>query len=547
MPSSRTARIAAPLPPYVRHPLSAEHAWSVAARSHAWLLVVVAAVVVAALLRLPPVLNADFPLNDGGLFYRMVEELRDAHYRLPATTSYNLAEIPFGYPPLGFYLAALVSSATGQPLVDVVRVLPAVVSTLTVPVFFLLARALLGSVAEGAVATFSFALLPRTFTWFIMGGGLTRAPGFFFALLFLHQAYLMYTRPERRFVATTAVAGALAVLAHLESGWFAAYSGGLLFLLYGRDRRGVVRSLIVAGGVLALSAPWWATVIRYHGLHAFAAAAQGGGPVSDPSWLKTFNFTDEPQLTLFGALGLVGVFAAVARRQWLLPLWLGAIYLFNPRNPKTVAAVPLAMLVALALYQVIVPGILRLSWREEVASSPQGRRSGFAPLIVAVMLALFTAYSFLSVRRIRDFDEGYGVLTPADRETFRWISANTAPDARIVVLSFEPDWFGYDRVTEWLPALTRRVSVSTVQGYEWLPNHEFARRVRRYDALHACATRDIGCVERWASADGTRFTHVLFRKEGCCALLESSLRASPAYRLIADRPDAAVFVRTRNP
>jgi hypothetical protein len=547
MPSSRTARVAAPLPPYVRHPLSAEHAWSVAARSHLWLLVVVAAVVIAALLRLAPVLNADFPLNDGGLFYRMVEELRDAHYRLPATTSYNGAGIPFGYPPLGFYLAAFVSSVTGQPLVDVVRVLPAVVSTLTVPVFFLLARALLGSAAEGAVATFAFALLPRTFTWFILGGGLTRAPGFLLALLLLHQAYLMYTRQGRRYVVTTAIVGALAVLTHLENAWFAAYSAALLFLLYGRDRRGLVRSIIAAAGVLALSAPWWATVIRYHGVHAFAAAAQGGGLATDPSWLKTFNFTDEPQLTLFGALGLVGVFAALARRQWLLPLWLVAIYLFNPRNPKTVAAVPLAMLVALALHHVIVPGILRLSWREDAAPSSTVRRTGSAPLIVAVMLALFTAYSFLSVWRVRDFDEGYGVLTPADRETFRWLSTNTAPDAKILVLSFAPSWFGYDRVTEWLPALTRRTSVSTVQGYEWLPNHEFDRRIRRYDALRACASRDIGCVERWANADRTQFTHVLLRKEGCCALLESSLRASPAYRLIADRPDAAVFAHTGSP
>ena len=547
MSSPRTAHVAAPPQEYLHRIRSLLAEWSVSASSRVWWFAVAVAVIVGALLRLPPVLGADFPVNDGGLFYRMTEELRDAHYVLPATTSYNLAGIPFGYPPLGFYLAGFIADVTGVPLLDVVRVLPAVVSTLTLPVFFLLARALLESAAQGAIATFVFALLPRTFSWFIMGGGLTRAPGLLFALLLVHQTYLMYTRPERRYVATTALVGALAVLSHLENAWFAAYSAALLFLLHGRDRRGIVRTVVVTAGVLALTAPWWGTVLSYHGLDAFAAAAQGGRLLMEPTWLKTFNFTDEPQLTLFGVLGLIGVFVALARRQWVFPLWLGAIYLLNPRNPKTVAAVPLAMLVALALYHVIVPGILRLAPREAAGSSPKASWRRYTTAVAAAMLAFLTAYSFLSVRRMRDLDEGYGVLTAADRASLDWIRTNTPPDARIIVLSFEPAWFGYDRVTEWLPALTRRASVSTVQAYEWLPNHEFDRRIRRYDALRACQTRDVSCVERWAALDGTRFSHVLLRKEGCCALLESSLRASPAYRLLADRPDAAVFAHVDTP
>jgi hypothetical protein len=34
---------------------------------------------------------------------------------------------------------------------------------------------------------------------------------------------------------------------------------------------------------------------------------------------------------------------------------------------------------------------------------------------------------------------------------------------------------------------------------------------------------------------------VLLRKERCCSTLESSLRSSSAYRVVADRPDAVVF------
>lgn len=34
------------------------------------------------------VLSQDFPLNDGGLFYVMVQELKQAQYRLPVFSSY---------------------------------------------------------------------------------------------------------------------------------------------------------------------------------------------------------------------------------------------------------------------------------------------------------------------------------------------------------------------------------------------------------------------------------------------------------------------------
>src|SRR5881394_2051695 len=39
----------------------------------------------------------DFPLNDGGMFYATIEDLRHAGYVLPHTLSYNFANIPFAY------------------------------------------------------------------------------------------------------------------------------------------------------------------------------------------------------------------------------------------------------------------------------------------------------------------------------------------------------------------------------------------------------------------------------------------------------------------
>ena len=67
------------------------------------------AILLGGFVRLAHVIPNDFPLNDGSLFYTMVQDLRAAHYALPDTTSFNQAGIPFAYPPLGLYLAGFLS------------------------------------------------------------------------------------------------------------------------------------------------------------------------------------------------------------------------------------------------------------------------------------------------------------------------------------------------------------------------------------------------------------------------------------------------------
>ena len=120
------------------------------------------AIVVGALVRLFPVLSVTTPLNDGGLFYLMAHEIAQAQFRLPIFTSYNDAQIPFTYPPLGLYLAAALAQLRIWSLFDIVRVLPAVISIFTIPAFYFLCRGLLRSPLQIAVAVWVFALVPTT-------------------------------------------------------------------------------------------------------------------------------------------------------------------------------------------------------------------------------------------------------------------------------------------------------------------------------------------------------------------------------------------------
>ena len=168
-------------------------------------LLVILGILLGVFVRATYTFSADFPLNDGGLFYQMAVDLQRNHYVLPASTPYNFDEIPFAYPPLGFYLAALLDDLTPLSMMDVFRFLPLAVTGLTVLAMYRLAKDVLQSKTAVVVAVFAFALVPRSFIWLLMGGGITRSLGLLFAMLALHQIYLMYHTRERRYVITSSV------------------------------------------------------------------------------------------------------------------------------------------------------------------------------------------------------------------------------------------------------------------------------------------------------------------------------------------------------
>jgi hypothetical protein len=94
-------------------------------------------------LRLSAVLAYDFPLNDGGLSYSMVQDLLANGFDAPLLATYNGAGIPFVYPPLGLYVAAALA-AIGVALPQVFRFLPVVVSAASIPAAYALASKILG-------------------------------------------------------------------------------------------------------------------------------------------------------------------------------------------------------------------------------------------------------------------------------------------------------------------------------------------------------------------------------------------------------------------
>lgn len=491
-------------------------------------------------------LGQGFPLNDGGMFYVMADEVRQANYTLPWFTAYNGAEIPFAYPPLGFYVAALIADAGGVPLLEVFRFLPLALSVLCVPAFFLLAKSLLPSPRMVIVATLLFALAPRAFNWEIMGGGVTRSLGLLFALLALAAAVRLYRRPSLAGAALLAVPASLAVLSHPEMGWFLAFSIALLLAANGRSPRAVLYSALAGASVLVLTAPWWLTVLLRHGAEPILSASETSrlSPFA-PLYFLLFDFTNEPLFPILAALGLIGLVSCLGERRYLLPAWLLLIFALDPRKAATLATIPLAMLSAHAIYGVLLPVLSKRLQPDE------GRRPAAAAWRLEGALVVVTvAYALLSALvAVGEPDSPLTVLSRGERDAMAWARQETPPESRFLVVSGREQAAWTDARAEWFPALAQRRSVATVQGSEWLGTMTEARELST--DLQACADRTESCLGELAAAYGLGFTHVYVpqvregrlaaRERDCCALLRQSLLDSEAYRLVYDGTDAQIF------
>lgn len=530
--------------------------WSTNGRRTA-LVTLLLAGAVGLLARLPYVLQADFPLHDGGLFYVMVRDLQQAHYRLPVFTSYNGLDIPYAYPPLGFYVAGLVDDLTPLALLDVFRWLPLVVNLLTIGAFYLLARGLLRKPLAVGAATAAFAVLPRSFEWLIMGGGVTRAFGFGFAVLALAAIHRVCTRGDGRSVVLAALCAGGAALSHPEMAWFVAYSSVLVVVAYGQGWRTWARVLLAGMGAAAVAAPWWGTVLLRHGIAPFLASGQAGWNPWGPAALASLMISEEHFFPIVGALAFLGAIACLAGRCLFLPVWVLTIFLVAPRSSLTAVTVPLGLLAGLGLAHVLMLGLgeadpfsEHVSERDGAAKVPGDPWRRRVALLVVGYALLYTSVTAgagsLSILT---------ALPLTEREAMEWVASATGPDATFVVITGE--MWARDKSSEWFPALSERRSLGTVQGYEWLGHAEFWPQVQRSHALERCARAGGECLEAWLDETGASFTHVyvakrpalpvLDRAEGrdeeCCAALRAALGADPRYRLVFENDGAAVFAR----
>jgi hypothetical protein len=453
------------------------------------LLDMLAVTIAGALFRLGSLLTFPFPLHDGGLFVVMIRDIRAAGMAIPATTTYNGGGIPFDYPPLALWLAALVPA---DPL-TIVRFAGPLAAVLTVPMVYLLALELLPGRPYAYVSALLYAVIPRGWDWLVAGGSLTRTPGFLLALVGIWMLLRLLRTGKARYVAGAAVSAGLTVLTHPEAALFLAMAFGLITVMRVRDRAALRSVIWVAAGGFLVTLPWLMLLASRGRLSDLAhAGSQGVDPSTTIAAIITLRLTDEIYFPAVFALGLVGALALGQRRSWLVVLWLVAEVMLATRGAETYACIPLSLAASVGLYDGIGQGILRIP-------SPDVFRSNAVRALLLVVLA-WSAFNGigLAVEEIPPFDS----LSAGGVNSMAWLEANTPSDARFAVVSGQP--WPRDVYGEWLPALTDRVSVATVQGREWASRAAWDQALVTYDDLQQCVHYDAACLVSWMRAhEGT--------------------------------------------
>ena len=494
-------------------------------------LIVALAVLLGAYMRFNPTLLAGFAINDGGMFAVMVDDLKANNFLIPAFTTYNHLNIPYAYPPLGFYLGAIVSVIFGLEPTQVLRWVPAFFASLSIAAFYFLALRLLKNNYYAAVSTLFFALMPRALSWFVMGGGLTRSPGQFFMLLTIGIVIRLYEENRRSDIVWAGILGGLAVMSHPEAAVHTFVSAVFLWIMLSRKRDALINSVFVGVIVLIVASPWWATVVSYHGVDPLLNAAATGQKTSAIFHLVFFVFTEEPYATVIAILGLLGIAHRLLHRDYLLPLWMALPFFVEGRSAAGPASIPLAMLAAIGLVDVVLSA-LQPSVKGEAEISPVEKNV----FIYLVLYLIFSTSQF-------GYQLSTATLHPPDEEAMQWVRQNTPPDSRFLVLTGTTS-VSCDSVLEWFPALTGRKSLYTVQGTEWTKGDEFIPYVKSTYAVQDClSSGDVACLDNAFSRAGYDYIYVskFLRVDNCSPLAQYQVFPHFIGSLLSDKAFEPVY------
>jgi hypothetical protein len=468
------------------------------------------ALLFGAVVRFVPAFSNGFPLNDGGMFYTMIRDLQANHYLLPQFTTYNFVDIPFAYPPLGFYIAAAFSNLLRVSVLQILLWLPALVNTLAILAFYKLAEQILSSRTSASLAALAYALSSRAFLWQVMGGGITRAFGMLFLILMLWQAIQLFrasrlnrqensslsgaTQPH---LALTILFGACTVLSHPQTALHAVLGGALIFLFYGRNKRGIISVLLVGIGVALLTAPWWGTVFLRYGFEPLISAGQTSRRTLE-FYLIVLNlhgpgnYLALPFLLFF----YIGLWFSLKRRDFFFITWIVLAYLIDTRGGDGVALLAESMLAG--------AGLIQLSaW---ISRSDSDQPEGVMMKRVSQILVFGSAFYFLLAASISDFQLVNTSLKPEDIKMIGWVNSNVK-DGKTFLLLTGREFSMSDPMQEWFPALTRQHSVTTLQGLEWTLSEKFFPWYEQLVAFQHCA--DVNCVSQWSQSNDVDYDYFL--------------------------------------
>jgi hypothetical protein len=486
-----------------------------------------AILVVGGILRLQQVIQAGFPLGDGGLFYATVEQVREAG-ALPTVIAYN-GEIPLVYPPLGFVLGALLSALPGVGTEAVLRFLPAVLAIAALALVPWCATRFTNNPVAGLLAGAIVAVMPQAYDQLVAGGGLTRGLGVVLALSAIGAAAGSHSSGRRG--AVVGLLLGLTGLTHPQVGIFALVS--VAFAWWWR-RAALSRAEILAAIAVAVVcvAPWLAVLAARGQLDALTSGAQRLDFVVGIVSVLLYPGMQAmhggiPNVGV--SLAVVGVAACLLRRRWSILLWLLAVHVLN--CPTFVSAVAWGIAGAAGIAEILAVMLPR----------PVVARATAIPILFVALIAVLSASASPT-----DPGSKQQSLLPDQVASIRRL-AELPDDSRLAVVTSET--WGNDLFGEWLPALSGQLVLTTPQGSEWLGVMAFNQRVDAHRAMQDCHRETADCIASAIERGELDATHIVIPRgsvagprasDVCCPALIETIQDDTRFEIVID--DRGVLV-----
>lgn len=484
-------------------------------------------------------LTHPYPAFGAGLYLEIVERIVAGGYALPRQIPhYTTHGIPFGYPPLAFYVSAVLADVGGVSPLALSRYLPAALTVLYLVPYYYLSRELLETPARAGVATILLAVTPPVLEWHLSAGGMVRAVAFTLALSGCYTGIRLFRTHDGRWAVASTVLFGLTVLTHPVYTVFFGLSYLLFYVAFDRTVRGLGLGAGVAVGGVALASPWWLLVVRLHGVGVFTAAAgTHTGLFGGPHRLLdqfVYPLVTGPPIPVFFLGAFAGAFYLLGRRRFLLPAWLvsSAVTLGKSRFQFVAGS----MLTAVFLLSVVAPTL------HDWASDRDTRRVVWAVValigLTAVVLGVLYAGGALPAAHHGSPSQPQ-FITHGDVQAMTWVSAHTASSADFVVLGDAAEWF---------PLYANRTILVGPWGAEWTTPRRYRRELDEFRTLSTCTDRR--CVTTVLARNDLhpKYLYVPRRTYTVRGLqyratgdLQRSLNASGRYRLVFQNGAVGIY------
>jgi hypothetical protein len=400
------------------------------------------------------------PLNGGGLYYQFSINILEQGMSYPWTIDYYTANgLPFAYPPLMFFLSAILSKYTPLSLYQLHIISPPIISALAIfPTYFLFSQIeseKVSIIAAAITAVSPFIILPT-----VAGEGFIEATAILLVPLAGAIILICYNKENLLYAIIAGFISGVTILATPGGALGLAILGLLIsireLISTNIDKIVIIKTACIAILTLAVSSIWWGTVIHRYGLSTLLNGLSSKTDLLiSLQQIAGFSIFSQESFVFYG-FAFIGLLICYLTDRYFLLSWIILYRLMGEINYLVV--IPGALISAIVLVEFIWPSIKTLFKNEEAVLSAS--KLNYISVVLIVVLLIHSGGHALSA--VSSDYTGDQDARANDMSVIR-SSQDLPPDAKIAVIDPVRSWW----LMDWAPAISKHTVVNTPYGSEW--------------------------------------------------------------------------------